>query len=108
MVKRDAPGLFSEQVTAAIAEGVKIPGFDTRTKSLELEDNPFTEELTITLEAKRESGTMWVEFVYTFTNESSVEENLQRVRHFVQHNWDTASSVPVVERPHSIKIGTGD
>jgi hypothetical protein len=111
-LRRCAGGRFSEQVAAALSKDLSFEGFRIEIESVELGDNPFTEEVSISLvvcpDGPREENAVppAVRVLYTFTNESSIEQNLKQLREMVQAHWETAARAPKVERPHSITTGS--
>ena len=102
-LRRCAPGRFAEEITKALAQGLKVEGFRVAVKSVELGENPFVEEVTVRfavdrLEGKGDAPESCGTLVYTFTNETSVDQNVEALREFIQGRWDDAAKSPEVVR----------
>ena len=100
VLKRMAPGPFSEQMLDALSR-IDVDEMRIEISSIELGDDPVTEKLNVTYFVEDTTKRMRFKgqppgpkLFFTFTGGASTEENLIEFRKFVKDHARTASRPP--------------
>ena len=112
-LRRLAPGPFSESMLQRLAQGLDFGSFHIAIESLELGDDPFTEELEgtfrVSMEGQKEPR--WKELpsgprlFFTFTSDYSPDDNIKEFQGFVREHAPTAGTTPSLETHHRSAAG---
>jgi hypothetical protein len=97
VLRRLAPGRFSEQMLDKLAEhGDQLA--KVRIEAVELGDDPFVEKLNVIFHAVNPEGDFGPKLFFTFTAEVSAEENFRDLVTFMEQHMETAASAPQQNR----------
>lgn len=101
-LKRKAPGKFTEDMISALPEALEFDNMSVEVVKLELGDDPFREKLEIDVRVtpRDQKDTSGPKLFFTFTSESSTEDNVKEFREFVEQHHETASRSPQMEHGH--------
>lgn len=103
VLRRLAPGRFSEDMLAKLAKGVHVDDFKIQFLKIELGEDPSTEKLDLTFfvelphDKLRRQGKAYSrgpKLFFTLSSEATVDENLHDLKEFVRQHADTASKAP--------------
>ena len=111
-LKRLAPGPFTEKVLDALEKGIDFERFKIQLLAVELGDDPFTEKINVTFyvvtpegQNRRKGQPPGPKLFFTFSNEDTLNGNLQELREFVLDHAQTAESAPTVVRQAGGQLG---
>jgi len=102
-LRRLAPGRFSEEILKLLSQGVDFAPYRIEIAGIELGDNPFTEQLSVTFivtlpddqkRARYKGQRKGPKLSFTFSADVTPAESLEDFREFVRKNASLAAAAP--------------
>jgi hypothetical protein len=116
-LRRLAPGRFTEDMLQKLGQGMDFEGFHVTTERVELGEDPFVERLEAAFVVSKQNGnavqskgsSVGPTLYFTFSADTSVDENIAEFREFVREHAATAAAAPRFAPSPRQSIGhTGD